>query len=232
MWPVTLVIFVSVISFTVWQIKSGYGWVRKEVDEVTGESVGLCLGDDGVNSDVYLLPNYAMQFVTILAASIMAWKTLGFDDDYSESKWVLALILVQIQVSIEKMLVFSLELSLVYRSTISFIGDKQVLIVGGPVIALLHDVDPTARYLGLALLTFSFPISAMGLLIFPKAVIVRKMSRKEGNTPLGSPLSPGESPPEVQAGGERNDGEARDDSTRRSQEPARNGPRIQIVTFD
>ena len=98
MWPVSLVIAVSISSFTVWQVKSGYGWYRKEVDEISGETIGSCQGEEGVNSDLYLLPNYAMQLATIFAAGIMAWRTIGFDDDYSESKWVLALILVQLQV--------------------------------------------------------------------------------------------------------------------------------------
>ena len=79
----------------VWTSVSEFGWVRQEIDSVTGESIGLCTGG---NSDIYFAPIYFFEFLTIVLALIMAWKTVGIDDLYSDSKWVLAFILVQIQV--------------------------------------------------------------------------------------------------------------------------------------
>jgi hypothetical protein len=42
---------------------------------------------------------YVLLFIPTILTGIMAWKTSGVDDLYSESKWVLAFILVQFQVS-------------------------------------------------------------------------------------------------------------------------------------
>ena len=237
MWPVSLVIAVSISSFTVWQVKSGYGWYRKEVDEVSGETIGACQGEDGINSDLYLLPNYAMQIATILAAGIMAWRTIGFDDDYSESKWVLALILVQLQVKnkIPGWSVHSYAFVTHQNSVISH--QLQVLIVGGPLIALLQGVDPNLRTLGLALLTFTFPLCTMGLIIFPKVLAVRKMSRldKDGDHDhFGASSSPPGEQLIAQEGVSGNEAAAegqRFDITRTESEHPR-APRMQIVTFD
>ena len=62
----------------------------------------------------------------------------------------------------------------------------QVLLVGAPVIFILNESNPSARYVGLSLLTFSFPMSAMGLIILPKAMIVRRRRRKGGEKTASS----------------------------------------------
>ena len=123
----------------------------------------------------------------------------------------------------------------------------QVLIVGGPLIALLQGVDPNLQTLGLALLTFTFPLCTMGLIIFPKVMAVRKMSRlgdDDDHNHFGSiPQPPEEQMTQTEgaAGGALGndeviaEGHQRDDSTR--SESARGSklpraPRMQIVTFD
>ena len=208
-WPVALVIFTTTLFLMIWQIQGDFGWVRQEVDDVTGASAGFCL--ESHSSEAYLLPIYALQIATVLAAGIMAWKTIGMDDLYSDSKWVLGLILVQF----------------------------QVLIVGGPTIAMLKDVDPTMKYLGLALLTFTFPVSAMGLIILPKIMVVRRKRRKGEECCDGSDSPPPsrEAPQEerdISAHSTNNNNERTGGRLARQNQQGlpRNGPRIQIVTFD
>jgi hypothetical protein len=50
-------------------------------------------------SAAIVAPIYILHFIPAILTGILAWKTSGVDDLYSESKWVLAFILVQFQVS-------------------------------------------------------------------------------------------------------------------------------------
>ena len=147
LWPCTLLLLFVLICLIVWTVEGDYGWERQITDPISGESVGRC---NGANSDSYFAPIYALSFVPIVLACVMAWKTIGLDDLYSDSKWVLAFILVQI----------------------------QVLLVGAPVVMILDGTNPSGRYVGLTLLTFSFPVSSMGLIILPKAMLVRRIRHK------------------------------------------------------
>lgn len=61
---------------------------------MTGESIGSCTGN--VAPCLYLTGFFL--FVPVALAGAFAYKTLGVDDLYSESKWVLIFILVQFQV--------------------------------------------------------------------------------------------------------------------------------------
>ena len=50
----------------------------------------------------------------------------------------------------------------------------KVIIVGVPVIAILQDVSPNGRFVGLSLLISTFPLSCMGLILVPKMLMVRR----------------------------------------------------------
>lgn len=95
MWP-TVILFSLVISLlAVWTAHVGFDWVRKVIDETTGETIGRC---EAEHSAPYIAPIYILHFVPTILAGVMAYKTSGMDDLYSEAKWVLVFILVQIQV--------------------------------------------------------------------------------------------------------------------------------------
>ena len=95
-WASTLLVLGAIAILTAWTIHGEFGWIRVIIDDVSGESVGLC---DGESVYQYSLPVYALHFIPIILSGVMAYKTLGLDNLYSESKWVLALLLVQFQVS-------------------------------------------------------------------------------------------------------------------------------------
>jgi 7 transmembrane sweet-taste receptor of 3 GCPR len=178
-----------------------YGWERVEIDAVTGESIGRCTG---YVAPCLLLTAFFL-FVPVSLAGLMAYKTLGVDDLYSESKWVLIFILVQF----------------------------QVYLVGAPVLLILRKVSPDGRFIGETLLIWTVPMSTIGLIIFPKVLLVRKM-RKQAEAGTSGSID-AQDRPSVHSGDTAtsigDDGppgvvfSTLDDPTLR-------GPRIQIVTFD
>ena len=96
LWPGSLLLLAVVIILIAMTVYGDYGWVRKEVDEISGASVGLCTGD---TMYYFLVSIHSLHMVPVFLSGFMAWKTKDLDESFSESKWVLALILVQSQVS-------------------------------------------------------------------------------------------------------------------------------------
>lgn len=180
LWPSALLFTLVVVLLSLWTALGSFVWVRKVIDETTGESIGRCEGD---HADLWIAPIYILHFVPTVLAGIMAYKTSGMDDLYSEAKWVLTFILVQV----------------------------QVLIVGVPVVLILQDVTSNARFLGYSLLVFTFPVTTAGLIVLPKVLTVRRMTKRASES---APRS------------NNNTQEAERDET------ARHVPRVQIVTFD
>ena len=94
-WPGALLLAVMVGLLIGFTISGSHYWERHVTDEISGESIGRCTNDGSI---VFLFPLYALHFLPMILAGIMAFKTSGVDDLFSESKWVLAFILVQLQV--------------------------------------------------------------------------------------------------------------------------------------
>ena len=95
MWPGTLLLTGVIILLSLLSSSGNFRWERQVIDETTGETIGGCNIDPVVG---YFGPIYALHFIPSVLAGVMAWKTSGVDDLYSESKWVLTFILVQVQV--------------------------------------------------------------------------------------------------------------------------------------
>lgn len=93
--PLAFLVVVVMILQGFWTASGAYGWERVEVDAITGESIGQCT--ENVAPCLYLTGFFL--FIPVALAGLMAYKNLGIDDLYSESKWVLIFILVQFQVS-------------------------------------------------------------------------------------------------------------------------------------
>ncbi|CAB9524353.1 Gamma-aminobutyric acid (GABA) B receptor [Seminavis robusta] len=207
MWPSVLLIGTVIILLSILTAGDGHGWERSTLDETTGDSIGRCVIGD---ASFLIAVIYILHFIPAIMAGVMAWKTSGVDDLYSESKWVLAFILVQI----------------------------QVLVVAAPVVALLNDVSTDARFFCYTLLIWTFPMSTMGLILVPKIVMVQRMKRNsnKGGPPSNNQLESGDTVEGARESAEAESNNVRD-STRSlegSQEKPRSGrgPRIQVVTFD
>ncbi|CAB9503945.1 expressed unknown protein [Seminavis robusta] len=160
LWPGTGVIIITLIFLIIFTVKAEFGWWRIEIDEVTGESVGACTSQSA--SLFYLIPAlFVLKLATVTATGVMAWRTIGLDDMYSDSKWVLAFMLTQ----------------------------TLVLLVSYPIVIILNESNPSGRYIGLSILTFCFPAASSGLMVLPKALSVRKMHLKGRNDTDASRLS-------------------------------------------
>lgn len=87
----------AVVILAVWTATTDFGWTREEIDELSGATIGRCRG---TNAMAYLVPVDIIVLIAMVLAGVMAWKTSDVDDAYSEAKWIFALILVQLQVSL------------------------------------------------------------------------------------------------------------------------------------
>jgi 7 transmembrane sweet-taste receptor of 3 GCPR len=94
-WPALFLILAAVVLLSVWTAISDFGWVREEVDPLSGASIGHCTGDYYY---AFLIPVGILSVIPTVLTCIMAWKTCDVDDMYSESKWIFTLVLVQLQV--------------------------------------------------------------------------------------------------------------------------------------
>lgn len=154
-WPALLLIVMAIVLLSIWTVKSsdGSGWERLVTDEETGESIGKCALRGGV---FYATSMSLILSIPVLLTLVMAWKTRDIDDMYSESKYIFALVLVQI----------------------------QLLIVGVPTFAILNDAPTNGRYIGMCLLVWSFPMTNVGLIFVPKMYTVYKDRQSSGSPPL------------------------------------------------
>jgi len=138
-WPMAILVGCAVLVLSLWTALDPLQWERKEIDSVTGESVGLCSCDGAAR---FAAPLYAIMLIPTVSTLFMAWKTKDVDDMYSESRWIFAMIVVQLQV-----LLFSI-----------------------PIIVVLSDSSTDGRYIGQSLLIWSIPMSTLCLIIGPKVV--------------------------------------------------------------
>jgi hypothetical protein len=82
-----------------------------------------------------------MLIPTFLTA-YMAWKTKDIDEAYSESKWIFIMLIFQI----------------------------EIIFVAVPTIEVLRESSTDGKYIGFAILLWSFPSSTLGFIILPKVV--------------------------------------------------------------
>lgn len=141
----------------------------------------------------YIVPLIVILLIPTLLTMYMAWKTKDVDDAYSESRWIFIMVLVQV----------------------------EVLLFMVPLIPLLHDVSTDGRYIGYSLLLWTFPMSAMCLIVGPKVFAVHRRKerssglkrgatghvRVSGLRPMGSPSPHGSSPTPTGSSGLRTSSE-------------------------
>ena len=97
----------------------------------------------------FLAPLIVVMLIPTLLTELMAWKTRDIEEEYAESRWIFIMILVQF----------------------------EVIIFAVPMIVLLRDVSTDARYIGYVFLIWTFPMSAIVLIIGPKVLAFLGMKR-------------------------------------------------------
>ena len=107
--------------------------------------------------------------------------------------------------------------------------------MGVPVVLILQDVTSNARFLSYSLLVFTFPVTTAALIVLPKVLTVRRMTRMantdESEHPMGTvDTSPRRGSNDIVA---TNPASASEGATRVAQtNELPHSPRIQVVTFD
>jgi hypothetical protein len=167
-WPIQLNSLLAVLGLTFWTIFSGFGWVRTEVDEETGESFGRCASP--TNESWFFFCQVFLSAVPVFFAFSMAWKTKDVDDSFSESWWIFALIFVQLQVRHHQDSCLKYRLAHAHMCLMFF--RTQTSIVAIPLFFILRDLSTDGRHIGLVLLVWVFSVSTVLLIMLPKILAV------------------------------------------------------------
>ena len=94
-WPLRIIFLATIAILIGWTVASGYGWVREEIDSISGESIGKCSGE---NNWAWFVPLLVLAAIPTALTMLMAWKTKDVDEAFSESWWIFALVFTQLQV--------------------------------------------------------------------------------------------------------------------------------------
>jgi hypothetical protein len=142
-WPATILAVLALLVLSLWTGLDSFGWRRDEINEITGESIGECHSD---YMTAFLAPLVVLMVLPTIMTGVMAWINKDVDGAYSESQWIVTMIVVQM----------------------------EVIVVAVPTIAILRDVSTDGRYLGLMFLVLAFPMSALGCIMVPKVLAYRE----------------------------------------------------------
>jgi len=94
------------------------------------------------NIAAFVTPLVVIMIIPTCLTAYMAWKTRDVDDAYSESIWIFVLVLVQL----------------------------EVILFAAPLIVILEDLSTTGNYIGLVLISWTFPMSTLLLIMIPKYI--------------------------------------------------------------
>lgn len=109
------------------------------------DATGETMGKcEGGEESALWIPICVCLMIPSILTGIMAWKTIDVDAVYSEAKWIFTLMLVQC----------------------------QVIFVAAPLVLILEDVSSDGRFLGSALILWTFPATTIGLIMVPKMIAV------------------------------------------------------------
>ena len=150
-------IFFAVIAavLSAWAAVEGFEWHRVELDELTGESAGGCGGN---NTAFWFTPIVFLMMIPITLTARMAWLTRDVDSVYSESHWIVIMIVSQV----------------------------QLLLISIPLLLLVDGMNPNVRYVGQSSVFAVFSLTTMFLIFGPKIyeVYFAKVSTSiQGNAP-------------------------------------------------
>lgn len=93
--PLVVLLFTTVCVLLAWTLHDPLVWIRFEVDDITGESIGRC---DSGSGAIYVPLLAALLVTPTVLTCIFAYKTKDVDEAFTESAWIFTLIVVQLQV--------------------------------------------------------------------------------------------------------------------------------------
>jgi hypothetical protein len=113
--PMAMILLMALLVLGLWSGLDPLTWSRVVINDVTGESIGQCAAD---HFSAFVITLVVLMLIPTILTAFMAWKTIDVDEKYVESKWIFALILVQLEVAV----------------------------VAAPVVFILRDVSTDGRY--------------------------------------------------------------------------------------
>jgi hypothetical protein len=94
-WPFAMLSFLTLVILSVWTAMDSLQWIRVELNESTGESIGRCQSD---HISAFLVPLVVLVLIPTVLTGFMAWKTKDIDEVYSESQWIFTMFVSQIEI--------------------------------------------------------------------------------------------------------------------------------------
>jgi hypothetical protein len=139
--PAALLFTVVLSILTLWTILEGFQWQRLELNEETGESAGSCTGESTV---AWFLPIMILMMIPPILTARMAWATRDVDKLFSESQWIVILVVSQF----------------------------QLLLMCIPLLLLIDKKSPNVRYLGQSTVFAVMSLTTMILIFGPKCYML------------------------------------------------------------
>jgi len=95
--PMVIIVLAALLVLSLWTGLDPLVWTRIEINDVTGESIGLCSCQ---TFEAFIIPLVVLMLIPTVLTAFIAWKTIDVDEQYAESKWIFSLMLVQLEVVI------------------------------------------------------------------------------------------------------------------------------------
>ena len=142
-------VFFGIATFvvmSVWTATDDVQWKRVEINSYNGDSIGKCYSD---HMGIFILAIALVALVPLVLTGVMAWKTRDVDEAYSESSWIFALIVLQL----------------------------ELIVLAFPVIAILRNLSSDGRYVGFVIVLWIFPMSTLVFIMLPKYLAFSRASK-------------------------------------------------------
>ncbi|KAL7578112.1 hypothetical protein ACA910_012561 [Epithemia clementina (nom. ined.)] len=141
-WPMAVLMMVSLFILSLWTGLDPLIWKREYINEANGDSAGSCQSQGGVAP--FLVPFGLVALAALILLALMAYKTSDVDEAYSESNWIVILIVVQV----------------------------EVILVASPVVMRLHDANSMGNinFMVFTFMLLSFPWTTLTFIFGPKAL--------------------------------------------------------------
>ena len=161
--PALIFFGVIIAALSTWSVIEGFEWRRVEIDELTGESAGGCAGE---NTAYWFTPIVVLMMIPIGLTARMAWLTRDIDSKYSESHWIVIMIVSQV----------------------------QLLLISIPLLLLVDGMMPNVRYVGQSSVFAVFSLTTITLIFGPKIYEVYFAKAAASNSRSNDPYEGGYRP--------------------------------------
>ena len=148
--PFAVLFCVNFLALMVWTLVDPLRWARKEVAGQNNQSYGVCRASDGAVSTAMISVVGVVNISAFVVACYQAFRARWVSDEFSESKSL----------------------------GVALFSWVQLLLIGVPVLFLIDDDNPSARYFITAGLTFAVCMSMLLLIYVPILIQQRKAEKR------------------------------------------------------